>query len=254
MEYDLLFWLLAVLAAIFVGLGKGGLPVVAVLGVPTLSLVMPTIAAASLLLPVYIVSDIFALYAYRRDYDREVLKVSLIGMSVGVIVGWGTAHLLIEWVVTFLIGFMGATFAFSLLWKRNVGTVFFEPLNYMKGYFWCTIAGLTSFISHNGGPPWQIFTLPLRLPKTVFVGTSVIAFSYCNAIKLIPYYFLGQLDIKSFKMAIYLMIPASISVYIGVKIVTEIPEKLFFNIIAYALLLISIKLIWDGLSVPLQSI
>ena len=73
MQYDLLFWLLAVLAAIFVGLGKGGLPVVAVLGVPTLSLVMPTIAAASLLLPVYIVSDIFALYAYRRDYEKEVL-------------------------------------------------------------------------------------------------------------------------------------------------------------------------------------
>ena len=254
MEYDLLFWLLAVLAAIFVGLGKGGLPVVAVLGVPTLSLVMPTIAAASLLLPVYIVSDIFALYAYRRDYDKEVLKVSFIGMSFGVIVGWGTAHLLIEWVVTFLIGVMGATFAFNLLWKRKVGTVFFEPLNYMKGYFWCTIAGLTSFISHNGGPPRQIFTLPLRLPKTVFVGTSVIAFSYCNAIKLIPYYFLGQLDIESFKMAITLMVPASISVYVGVKIVTEIPEKLFFNIIAYALLLISVKLIWDGLSVPLQFI
>ena len=251
MEYDLLFWLLAVLAAIFVGLGKGGLPVIAVLGVPTLSLVMPTIAAASLLLPVYIVSDIFALHAYRRDYDREVLKVSFIGMSVGVIVGWGTAHLLIEWVVTFLIGVMGASFALSLLWKRHVGVVFFEPLNYLKGYFWCSLAGFTSFISHNGGPPWQIFTLPLQLPKTVFVGTSVIAFSYCNAIKLIPYYFLGQLNIESFKVASSLMIPASIAVYIGVIIVTKIPEKLFFNIIAYALFLISIKLIWDGLSMAL---
>ena len=251
MEYDLLFWLLAVLAAIFVGLGKGGLPVIAVLGVPTLSLVMPTIAAASLLLPVYIVSDIFALHAYRRDYDREVLKVSFIGMSVGVIVGWGTAHLLIEWVVTFLFGVMGASFALSLLWKRHVGVVYFESLNYMKGYFWCTLAGFTSFISHNGGPPWQIFTLPLQLPKTVFVGTSVIAFSYCNAIKLIPYYFLGQLNIESFKVAASLMIPASIAVYIGVMIVTKIPEKLFFNIIAYALFLISIKLIWDGLSMAL---
>lgn len=250
MQYDLLFWFLAVLAAIFVGLGKGGLPVVAVLGVPILSLVMPTIAAASLLLPVYIVSDIFALYAYKRDYNKEVLKVSFVGMGVGVIVGWGTAHLLIEWVVTFLIGTMGATFASSLLWKRSTGNVSFEPLNHMKGYFWCTIAGLTSFISHNGGPPWQIFTLPLKLPKKVFVGTSVIAFSYCNAIKLIPYYFLGQLDMESFKVAASLMVPAAISVYLGVTIVTKIPEKLFFNIIAYALFFISIKLIWDGLSVP----
>ena len=146
---------------------------------------------------------------------------------------------------------MGASFALSLLWKRHVGVVFFEPLNYLKGYFWCSLAGFTSFISHNGGPPWQIFTLPLQLPKTVFVGTSVIAFSYCNAIKLIPYYFLGQLNIESFKVASSLMIPASIAVYIGVMIVTKIPEKLFFNIIAYALFLISIKLIWDGLSMAL---
>ena len=254
MQYDLLFWLLAILAAIFVGLGKGGLPVVAVLGVPTLSLVMPTISAAGLLLPVYIVSDLFALHAYRRDYDKAVLKISFIGMTIGVIVGWGTAHLLVEWVVTFLIGIMGAIFSFSLFWKRNIGTQSLRTLSYKKGYFWCMVAGFTSFISHNGGPPWQIFTLPLRLPKTVFVGTSVIAFSYCNAIKLIPYYFLGQLDIKSFKVAVSLMITASISVYMGVTIVKRIPEKLFFNIIIYALFFISVKLIWDGLSVPLKLI
>ena len=254
MHYDFLFWLLAVLAAIFVGLGKGGLPVVAVLGVPTLSLVMPTITAASLLLPVYIVSDIFALYAYRRDYEKEVLKVSFVGMTIGVIIGWGTAHLLIEWVVTFLIGLMGSGFAFTLLWKRNESQGSIKSLSYKKGYFWCTIAGFTSFISHNGGPPWQIFTLPLRLSKTVFVGTSVIAFSYCNAIKLIPYYFLGQISIQSLKLAVFLMIPACIAVYSGVLIIKRIPEKLFFKIIAYALLIISIKLIWDGLRVPLKLI
>ena len=254
MQNDLLFWLLAILAAIFVGLGKGGLPVVAVLGVPTLSLVMPTIAAASLLLPVYIVSDIFALHAYRRDYDRAVLKISFVGMTIGVFIGWVTAHLLIEWVVTFLIGTIGATFSVNLLWKRNAGTQSFEPLSHTKGYFWCTVAGFTSFISHNGGPPWQIFTLALRLPKTVFVGSSVIAFSYCNAIKLIPYYFLGQLGIESFKLAAVLMIPAAVFVYVGMITVKHIPEKLFFNIIAYALFFISIKLIWDGLSIPLFSI
>ena len=254
MQYDLLFWLLAVLAAIFVGLGKGGLPVIAVLGVPTLSLVMPTIAAASLLLPVYIASDIFALYAYRRNYEKEVLKISFVGMTIGVIIGWGTAHLLIEWVVTFLIGIMGASFAFTLLWKRNKNGSSIQLLSYKKGYFWCTIAGFTSFISHNGGPPWQIFTLPLRLSKTVFVGTSVIAFSYCNAIKLIPYYFLGQIGLQSLKLAVSLMIPACIAVYIGVLMIKRIPEKLFFKIIAYALLIISTKLIWDGLRVPLKFI
>ena len=110
------------------------------------------------------------------------------------------------------------------------------------------MAGFTSFISHSGGPPWQIFTLPLGLRKTVFVGTSVIAFSYCNAIKLVPYYFLGQINVQSLAITLYLAIPASVGVLVGVKIINVIPEIIFFKIISYALLLISSKLVFDGLN------
>ena len=95
MDYSLGFWFFATLAAIAVGLGKGGLPVVAALAVPSLSLFMSPIAAASLLLPVYIVSDAFALIAYRRAYNRQVLKIALIGMTLGVGIGGVTAHLII---------------------------------------------------------------------------------------------------------------------------------------------------------------
>ena len=67
------YWFLITLASVFVGMGKGGLPVIATLGVPTLSLIMSPITAAGLLLPVYIVSDIYALSAYRRDFNWEIL-------------------------------------------------------------------------------------------------------------------------------------------------------------------------------------
>ena len=105
------FWPLMTLAAIFVGMGKGGLPVVAGLAVPSLSLIMSPVTAAGLLLPIYIVSDIFAIRAYRRDYDWPVLKISLIGMTIGVLVGGLTAHLVLEWVVTLIIGLMGLIFS-----------------------------------------------------------------------------------------------------------------------------------------------
>ncbi len=247
MEYSFLFWALATLSAIFVGLGKGGLPVVAMLSVPVLSLVMPTISAASLLLPVYIVSDMFALFAYRRSFDKEVLKISLIGMTVGVLAGWMTAHVVIDWMITFFIGVVGFSFAFVLLFSGSFDGKRPSSMNEKRGYFWCILAGFTSFISHNGGPPWQIFTLPLGLSKSVFIGTSVIAFSYCNLIKLVPYYFLGQINLDSLKITLFLALPASVAVFAGVKAIKYIPEKLFFNIISYALLLVSIKLIWDGM-------
>ena len=194
MEHGIFFWFLAILAAIFVGLGKGGLPVIASLAVPSLSLVMSPITAAGLLLPVYIVSDIFALSAYRRDNDKQVVIIAIVGMTAGVFIGWLTAHIMIEWAVTFLIGLMGSVFALHSILDKSPQVDRGQILNKKRGYFWCTIAGFTSFISHNGGPPWQIFVVPLRLSKTVFVGTSVIAFSYCNAIKLVPYYLLGQVN------------------------------------------------------------
>ncbi len=248
MELDLLFWVLAICSAIFVGLGKGGLPVIAGLAVPSLSLIMSPIAAASLLLPVYIVSDIFALKAYRRDYDPQVLKIGIVGMSVGVLIGWLTAEIVIEWIITVCIGIMGTLFALNNIRLKKGTKVPVRAVNTKKGYFWTTIAGFTSFISHNGGPPWQIFTLPLSLSKSIFVGTSVIAFSYCNAIKLIPYFFLGQLSFLSIKITLYLMMPAALAVLVGVKLVKLIPEALFFKAVTWALLIISIKLIYDGIS------
>jgi uncharacterized membrane protein YfcA len=118
MDYSPGFWFFAILSAIAVGLGKGGLPVVAALAVPSLSLFMSPIAAAGLLLPVYIVSDAFALIAYRRDFNRQVLKIAAIGMTLGVAIGSVTAHLIIEWVITVLIGLMGGLFALRMLTQR----------------------------------------------------------------------------------------------------------------------------------------
>tara|TARA_B100000787_G_scaffold103824_1_gene76884 strand:+ start:322 stop:1080 length:759 start_codon:yes stop_codon:yes gene_type:complete len=244
-------WVLATCAAVFVGIGKGGFPVIATLAVPSLSLIMSPITAAGLLLPVYIVSDVFALSAYRRDYNKQLLKIAIIGMTIGVTIGGLTAHLVIEWVVTALIGLMGASFALSQIFKKKSKSETPKKINAKIGYFWCSLAGFTSFISHTGGPPWQIFTLPLGLQKSVFVGTSVIAFSYCNMIKLVPYLWLGQISFESLQISVYMMVPASIAVFAGVRLVKLVPELVFFKIIVWALLGISFKLIWDGVRVPL---
>ena len=52
-------------------------------------------------------------------------------------------------------------------------------------------------------------------------------------------------------MSLFLMLPASLAVLVGVRIVKIIPEALFFKIVVWALMLISIKLMADGFRVPL---
>lgn len=239
------FWSLAGVAAILVGMGKGGMPVVGMLSVPVLALVMHPVAAAGLLLPVYVVSDMFGLYAYRHAFDRRVLAIMVPGMTFGVVLGYFTASVVSEALVTMLIGLIGVVFALNLLIRHKTMSDPKQP-QVAPGLFWGTITGFTSFVSHSGGPPYQVYTMPLGLPKAVFAGTSTIAFTYVNAIKLIPYYMLGQLTLQSLEKALVLMPLAAVSVFAGVRLVKLLPEKLFFKLVTWSLLLVSIKLIWDG--------
>jgi uncharacterized protein len=114
------------------------------------------------------------------------------------------------------------------------------------GVFWGAVTGFTSFVSHSGAPPYQVYVLPLKLEKAVFAGTGTIAFAYVNAIKLIPYWHLGQLSPGNLKVAAALAVPAVLAVFAGVRLVRVIPERLFFQIVTWALLAISLRLIWQG--------
>jgi len=244
---DWAFWAAAIVAAICVGMGKGGVPMVGMLGVPILSLMISPVAAAGLLLPIYVVSDAFGLWAYRHDWNARVIAIMAAGMTIGVGLGWATASLVPENLVTLLVGVIGLVFAVTTLLRRNLVAAP-RPAHVAPGLFWGTITGFTSFVSHAGAPPYQVYVQPLGLSKTAFAGTATIAFAYVNAIKLVPYWFLGQISLASLSVAVWLAVPAALAVFGGVALVRVLPERLFFRLITWALLLISVRLIWQGLS------
>ena len=111
MELTTAGWLLLALASALVGLAKGGLAMVGMLAVPILSLAMSPVQAAGVLLPVYVVSDIFGLIAYRRHWDRRVLATLLPGSIAGIALGWATASLVDDAAVGGIVGVIGASFA-----------------------------------------------------------------------------------------------------------------------------------------------
>jgi uncharacterized membrane protein YfcA len=239
------FWAAAVMAAVLIGLSKGGLPVVGLMGVPVLTLFISPVMAAGLLLPVYVVSDMFGLWAYRRDFDARILRICVPAAVVGIGVGWATASVVPERLVTGLVGLIGAAFAVNTLVRSEPSGPPRTP-DRLRGWFWGGVAGFTSFVSHAGAPPWQVYVLPLRLSKASFAGTSTVMFAIVNAVKLIPYYALGQLNPANLKIAAFLVVPASLAVLAGVWLVRVIPRELFFRLIAWALLLVSLKLLWDA--------
>jgi len=245
MTAEFLFYALAAIAAFVVGASKGGLPMVGVLGVPILAMVMPPVAAAALLLPVYIVSDMVGLWAYRRAYDRRNLTILVPAAVLGIGVGWATARITEEWMVTLLVGVIGLWYCLSVLVTRRDAPA--KPADVPRGLLWGTITGFTSFVSHTGGPPYQMYVLPQKLEKMVFAGTSTIAFAIINAVKLIPYWALGQFNSGNLELAAALSPVAIIGAFAGYRVTAIIPEQLFFRLVEVALAVLSVKLIYDSL-------
>ncbi len=242
---EIWFWFAAVIAAVLVGLSKGGLPVVGMLATPVLALFLPPVTAAGLLLPVYVVSDMFGLWAYRHAYSPRVLAILIPAATIGVGIGWATAAMVSDRLVTALVGLIGLSFSLNLLFRKGQAAPP-KMAAIAPGAFWGTLIGFTSFVSHAGAPPFQVYVMPLRLEKTIFVGTTTILFAFVNAIKLIPYYALGQLSASNLKTAAALLVPGLLAVFAGLKLVRIIPEELFFKLVTWALLLVSIKLLWDA--------
>jgi uncharacterized membrane protein YfcA len=240
------FWIAALAASVLVGMGKGGIPVVGMLGVPVLALAIPPGVAAAILLPVYVVSDVFGLWAYRHAFDSRVLAILMPGMVLGVAVGWATYSLVSEAAVTVLVGLVGAIFALNQIIRRPAPSAG-RRAEVAPGLFWGAVTGFTSFVSHSGAPPYQVYTLPLGLPKMVYAGTATIAFAFVNAVKLVPYAALGLLAPANLKTAALLAPAAAAAVFLGVRLVRFLPEALFFRIVTWALLAISVRLILQGL-------
>ena len=90
--------------------------------------------------------------------------------------------------------------------------------------------------------------LPQRLPKMVFAGTSTITFAVVNAVKLVPYWALGQFSTENLQIALLLAPVAVFGTFAGVSLTRIIPDRLFFQLVNIALFLISLKLVWDAVS------
>jgi uncharacterized membrane protein YfcA len=116
------------------------------------------------------------------------------------------------------------------------------------GTFWGGIAGFTSFVSHTGGPPVQIYLLPLKLPPALFAGTNAVFFAVVNAVKIVPYFFLGQLSVSNMQAAAMLVPVAIAGMLIGVYLVRRISQDLFYRIAYVLIFILSLKLIYDGVA------
>lgn len=244
--FDPYFVTIAVIAVLIVGLSKAGLlGSLGMVGVPLLSLVMPARDAAGMMLPVLLAMDAFAVWTYRKEVDWRILRIMLPGAAVGTLIGWALWALVSDDAVLLFVGVVTLLFildAILPLRKKLEGL----PPSRTWGTFWGGFAGFTSFISHTGGPPFQIYVLPQRLTPVIYSGTTAFFFAIVNTAKLVPYFFLGQLNVGNLERAAILAPLAIVGVVVGVWAVRRISVKRFYQLTYWLVFLLALKLIYDG--------
>ena len=241
-DANYLIW--AGVAAAMVGLSKGGLPTVGMLSVPILSLFMSPVKAVVMLLPIYIISDLVGLWLYRKNFSAINLKILIPAGVGGVLVGWITASLVSDTAVKMMIGLLGVGFVLNA-WRKRHAEPAPKPARWRQGMLWGSLSGFTSFISHAGGPPFQVYLLPQKLPKLVFAGTSTLFFAFINLAKLWPYHTLQPYGDTELMGALVLIPFALVGTVAGAYLTRKIADDWFFKWVQVGLLLISLKLILD---------
>jgi uncharacterized membrane protein YfcA len=242
------FYAAAIPAVILVGLSKGGLGgAMGFVGVPLMALSVSPVQAAAIMLPILVLMDVVSLWSWRGTYDRALLWSMLPGALFGIGLGWLTAAVVTAPMIRFIVGAVAVVFVGRWLYAKIVDPVVRPAArNTIAAAAWGTVSGFTSFVAHVGGPPFQVYALPLRLDPKIFTGTSVILFAIMNAVKVVPYFLLGELDRTNLTLAAMLMPLAPLATLAGAWAVRRMRPDSFYTFSYVTVGLIALKLIYDG--------
>ncbi len=192
-------------AAVLIGFASGGLPGVASLAAPVLTLAVPFEQAQAVVLPMFLFGQLAGTIAHWKQIHWRELE-SLVGLAaIGILTGWWIWELMLGHpeFPTFRLYLKGATaciilaLAYSLYRTRIREPALPSPqLGRKTSMAWCVLAGMLSTIANVSGSlvVWYLSTRNLK--KEQLTATIAAGYLIINALKIIPYTALGFYDLS----------------------------------------------------------
>ena len=145
-------------------------------------------------------------------------------------------------------GVLGAiTLAFGIyrLWIERGGRVAAASTSPgWVGALFGMATGFTSQVAHAGGPPFQMWVTPRKLPHLSYAGTNSILFAAINWLKVPSYLALGALT-HDVVIAAALLLPLAIGTTIlSVRLVKVLKPERFYTIIYLLMVMLGVRLIY----------
>lgn len=244
-------WVCGIIGAIFVGLGKGGIPGMGNITVAMYALVLPDPKlSVGVLLPILSAADITAVRIYKKHGDWKHLKRLLPWALIGLLIGYFSFQSLSSSQVrlligTILLGFVGLHFG-NLLWEK------YRPQNqpgntlaqmWFVAPFLGVMGGFATMIANAAGPIAGFYFLAMKLPKYAFIGTIAWFFLLINFVKVPFMVDLGIINWRWLPFSILMMPFAIGATMIAPKVVKHINQQWFERFVWFFIVLAGIKLL-----------
>src|SRR5947209_14573255 len=81
---DPIFMAVAVIGVCLLGISKGGFLGLGVMSLPLMSLFVPPLQAAAIILPTMLAQDVLTVWAYRKEWSAWNLKLMIPSMTAGI--------------------------------------------------------------------------------------------------------------------------------------------------------------------------
>ena len=224
-------YLLAFLAALFVGLNKSGISGMDVIVVTLLIFIFGARVSTGILMPLLMLGDFMAVIYYHRHAQWKYLFILLPWMIAGIITGVYVGKNLSEqafrqWMSVIVL----VTTLFMFWWnsRKNKSVPDNKVFASSMGY----AAGFTTMIGNLAGAFSNIYFLAMRLPKEQFIGTASWLFCIINLIKLPIHIFVWKtISVDTLLIDLQLMPLIIIGFLIGVRLLKKTSEKLFRQLV-----------------------
>ena len=238
---------LAAVAVLFIGLSKAGFGGgLGMLTTPLCVLAFGAKDAIGILLPLLCAGDAFSLYHYWGKWERRNLKFLLPGVIIGVVIGVQLIGRFSARELNISIGVLAVLFVVFQFVKERIFRAegAFAP-NHALGIPSGIGAGITSTFAHGAGPVVSLFLIPQQMPKEIYVGTTVLVFTWINWIKL-PFFLANDIiNTGTFRTSLVFLPLIPVGVWIGVWLNREFPEELFLRLVCLFTLLPGLLLLFN---------
>jgi hypothetical protein len=231
---------------LFIGISKAGFGGgLGMLSTPLCVLAFGPRDAIGILLPLLCAGDAFSLYPYWRKWQWNNLVYLLPGAIAGILIGVQLIGRFSARELNIAIGILAVSFVLFQLGKEFIFKAegAFTP-NHLVGLPFGIAAGITSTFAHGAGPVVTMFLVPQRLPKEIFVGTTVLIFTWINWIKMPFFIGTGIITWHTLHASLLFLPLVPLGVWTGVRLNQRFSETSFLWIIYLLTFLAGLQLIF----------